>query len=105
VLSDLFYVGGRIKLSNCWLLSRVGQLVGFVTDGPTVAHGLACLEHLRALQPLDNIRAALRFVVLVNAYSRNIPLSASAIMHRLQRFVSANQWPASGHPRRVHRVT
>jgi hypothetical protein len=73
VLSDLSDVGGRIKLSKCWFLSRVGQLVGFVTDGSTVAHEPARLEHLRALQPPDNIRAARRFVGLVNAYSRNIP--------------------------------
>jgi hypothetical protein len=104
VLNAFFAVGGRIKLSKCFFLSRVGQLVGFVTDGRTVAHEPSRLEHFRALQPPDNLRAARRFLGLVNAYSRNLPPSASDSRSRLQRFVAAAKWPGDGLPRALEDV-
>ena len=59
VLLLLAAAGGRIKLSKCWFLSRVGQLVGYVTDGVTVSTEPSRFAVLDASAPLDAVTEAM----------------------------------------------
>ena len=97
ILRALVAVGGRVKLSKCFFLSRVGQLVGFVTDGDGVRNDPARLEHLRALALPSDMKSARRFLGLILAYSRFVAGATESLLCA-QRFVSAGVWPASGLP-------
>ena len=96
-LTALGRCGCRIKLSKCFFLSRIGQLVGFITDGASVRNDPARIAHLRGIAPPSDIRGSRRLLGLVNAYSRFIP-RATDLLVLVQQFVAQGRWPPSGLP-------